>query len=97
MLERRPPASIFDPSRCRRGLDWLLAANPHLELLSAEWQRGDPEHGEMHGPWLLVTLGQASADGSDAFALYPFAIWKATGAVHGMAGGEVIDPPIHDP
>jgi hypothetical protein len=87
----------FDKSPARRGLDKLLELHPHLELVEADWQRED--HHNVAGPWLLVTLGQRSADGSEAFALYPFAIWKLTGAVHGMEGpkGPVTDDPLWTP
>lgn len=87
----------FEPSLARRGLDLLLAANPHLELVEADWQRPSESGMSVGGPWLLVTLGQRSADGSDAFALHPFAIWKSTGAVHGMHDGSVTDDPILAP
>ena len=82
----------FNPSPARRGLDLLLERHPHLELVTAEWQREDAE-----GPWLLVTLGQRS-DVGEAFALWPFAIWKSTGAVHGIgADGAVTDDPLYAP
>ena len=79
----------FERSPARRGLDGLLANVPHLELVAAEWQRG--------GPWLLVTLGQQSADGADVFALHEYAIWKRTGAVHGVHAGAVTDDPLFEP
>jgi hypothetical protein len=83
----------FVPSLTRQGLDELLRMMPHLELVEADWQRGD-----VAGPWLLVTLGQQSDDGSDAFALFPFAIWKRTGAVYRVgADGAVEDDPILEP
>lgn len=82
----------FEPSLARRGVDWLLTTHPHLDLVAAEWQRGT-----LAGPWLLVTLGQQSDAGGDVFALHSFAIWKATGAVHGMSDGEVTDDPLWRP
>ena len=88
----------FEASPARKGLDWLLAYMPHLELVDADWQR--PEGvtgGGAGGPWLLVTLGQLSDEGGDVFALHPYAIWKRTGAVHGMRDGAVVDPPLFVP
>jgi len=79
----------FDPSPCRRGLDLLLASCPHLDLIELSWQAD--------GPWLLVTLGQQSADGSDAFARHEYAIWRRTGAVHGVVAGAVTDDPVLTP
>jgi hypothetical protein len=82
----------FEPSPARRGLDWLLASLAPLDLISAEWQ--------LDGPWLLVVLGQQSDDGSDVFARHPFAIFKATGAVHGYDPehpGAVTDDPLFVP
>jgi hypothetical protein len=91
------PEVTFEPSPARRGLDWLLETHPHLELVEANWQRPATPM-DIGGPWLLVTLGQRSADGSDAFALYPFAIWKSTGAVHFTEpGGAVSDDPVFVP
>lgn len=82
--------SAFRVSKARRGLDLLLRSMPMYELVEAEWQEG--------GPWLLVTLGQLSDDGNDAFARHPFAIWKHTGAVHGIeANGAVTDDPVMEP
>jgi hypothetical protein len=78
----------FEPSLARRGLDLLLAANPHLELYQAEWQRD--------GRWLLVTLAQRSETGP-ALALHPYAIRKLTGAVHGMRDGAADDDPVLTP
>jgi hypothetical protein len=90
----------FARSPARRGLDVLLAAHPHLELVNADWQGWAPpgSDAELAGPWLLVWLGQQSADGADTFALYRFAIFKRTGAVHGIeADGAVTDDPILEP
>jgi hypothetical protein len=47
----------------------------------------------MAGPWLLVTLGQRSEGSNEAFALYPFAIWKATGDVYVVGGDDSIFRP----
>jgi hypothetical protein len=85
--------SGFEKSPARRGLDWLLELNPHLELVEADWQRGD-----LAGPWLLVGLGQQSADGADVFAFHRYAIFKRTGAVHGIGvDGAVTDDPLFVP
>jgi len=89
--------SAFEPSPARRGLDALLRTHPHLELVDADWQGWNMPPGDVAGPWLLVMLGQPSADGSDNFAIYPFAIFKRTGAVHGYdpdLPGAVTDDPI---
>lgn len=85
--------SVFVKSPARVGLDWLLATHAHLELLMAEWQHD--------GPWLLVTLGQRGETPLDlpdhyVFARQRFAIFKRTGAVHGMDRGAVIDPPLFE-
>ena len=92
----------FAKSPARRGLDWLLELNPHLELLSIEWQI-DPSDGRSvarwAGPWILVELGQPSenVELEPVFARHRFAIWRATGAVHGMDGGAVTDDPLFEP
>lgn len=79
----------FDVSPARHGLDWLLEQHPHLELLEAKW---------IGGPWLTVTLGQRSDTDDDVFARWSFAIWKRTGAVHGVqALGDVTDDPLYVP
>jgi hypothetical protein len=82
-------SELFSPSLARRGLDRLLETHPHLELVRAEWQES--------GPWLLVELGQASTNGGPPWAVHPYAIFKRTGAVHGMIGGAVTDDPILEP
>lgn len=91
MSSGHPSTQSWSPSLARQGLDWLLASCPHLELVRAEWQ---PD-----GPWLLVTLGQRSVSPSmvESFARHPYAIWKHTGAVHGMQDGAVTDDPLHVP
>jgi hypothetical protein len=78
-------------SLARIGLDRLLEFYPHFDVVRVEWQR--------EGPWLLVDIGQPSEHNGtpglpDAFALHPFAIWKATGAVYGMTDGAVNDEPL---
>jgi hypothetical protein len=93
--------STFDPSPARRGLDLLLAAHPHLDLLAA-WVPGRDEHQPMNpwspSPWLMVELGQPSNGESDAYAIWPFAIWRSTGAVHGVDhDGAVSDDPLYTP
>ena len=85
-------AQPFAPSLARRGFDFLLAMHPHLDVVEVDWQRG-----ERSGPWLLVTLGQQSDTGDDVFALHPYAIWKATGAIYGVRDGAVGDDPLWQP
>lgn len=71
----------------RRGLDLLLALHPEHELLGAEYQ--------YDGAWLLVHLGVRGEGAADAFAIYPYAIFKNTGAVYGVqADGSVGDDPL---
>jgi hypothetical protein len=73
-------------SLARIGLDRLLEMYSTFNLISAEWQGG--------GPWLLVSLGQSS-DNGDAHAVHHFAIFKRTGAVHGVQhDGSVTDEPL---
>lgn len=92
----------FDPSPVRRGLDQLLTFYPHLDLISIEWQQSqlpayliNPEHPlAKQGPWVLVELGQPSEGEALAWAVWKFAIWKTTGAVHSMDNGAVSDDPI---
>lgn len=60
-----------------------------------EWQASDTD--ALGGPWVLVTLGQPSDsfDELPAWALYNYAIWKRTGAVHVLElDGAVSDDPI---
>ena len=94
----------FEPSIVRRALDELLRQYPHLDLLRVEWQI-DPPRGawdkrsasRWDGPWVLVDLGQPSehVDVEPAWALWRFAIWRATGAVHAIGvDGAVSDDPI---
>lgn len=86
----------FLKSPARRAVDLLLELHPHLDVVAVDAQL-PTETRDLEGPWLLVTLGQRSADGSPAYAQYPFAIWKATGAIHGMPegpGGPVSDDPL---
>lgn len=88
----------FEPSLVRRALDYLLDAYPMFDLVSIDWQFSHDfqSHG---GPWLLVTLGQPSADWDTvpAWAIWRFAIWKTTGALHTMKDGAVSDDPIWTP
>jgi hypothetical protein len=80
----------MEPSAARQGLNLLLASTaPVLDVVSVEWQ---PE-----GPWILVSLGQRSEtfEEHEAWALHPYAIWKQTGAVHGIGpDGAVTDDPV---
>lgn len=84
----------FEPSLIRRSLDELLARFPFFDLLEIDWQWVD-ELGKEHGPWVLVKLGQPSESETEAWAVWPFAIWKTTGNVYGMdVHGAVEDDPI---
>lgn len=82
--------SVFDPSPSRRGLDLLLVMHPHFDLVNA----GMPDE---QSPWLLVDLGQPSTGDAPAWAVWQFAIWRATGAVYRVAGGAVDDDPFIEP
>lgn len=93
-----------EPTLARRGLDLLLATYPGFDLLKVDWQL--PEDWQLFGasaergagPWLLVVLGQRSDDGSEVWARHHFAIWKRTGAVHGVQhDGSVTDDPLFTP
>jgi hypothetical protein len=92
---------LFQPSPARQGLDQLLGFYPHLDLLEVEWQVEEGPGGipVSFGPWVLVKLGQASEGLAPAWAVWHFAIWRNTGAVHTMRGplGEVSDDPIFSP
>lgn len=92
----RIPASeverlTFEPTWSRRGLDLLLARYPMFDLLRVDGQQDS-------GPWLLVELGQPSEGDAPAWAVWHFAIWKATGAVYLREhDGAVPDDPIFVP
>jgi hypothetical protein len=96
----------FDPSPARRGFDLLVALHPHLDVVKVEW--GDPDQEEVWGddavwtPWVLVHLGQRGEQQSsiqrERWAIWPFAIWKLTGAVHSIdTNGAVSDDPLIEP
>lgn len=79
----------------RRALDALLARYPDFDLLSVDWQEPDGWGSMLSGVWLIVVLGQRSDDGSETWARHSFAIWKTTGAVHGLGhDGAVTDDPL---
>jgi len=87
----------YDVSPARRGLDKLLELHPHFDVVSADAQVPTGDN-EAWSPWLLVMLGQRSEGEREAYALYPFAIWKSTGAVHGIGNdGAVTDDPLWTP
>jgi hypothetical protein len=72
----------------RQALDLLLRSHPSFDLLDVDWQ-------EPPGPWILVTLGQRSTGGGETWARHHFAIFKRTGAVHGLQhDGSVTDDPL---
>lgn len=78
----------------RDALNQLLDAYPMFDVLNINWQRAN-EHAVGPGPWLLVDLGERSVDGNEAWAVWKFAIFKRTGAVHRLDPIEgVEDPPI---
>ena len=86
--ERAP----FEASEARRGFDALLRAYPHLDPVLVEWKP----------TWLLVDLGQPGErkepGGFDAWAVWQFAIFRRTGAVHTLDyTGAVSDDPIIEP
>jgi hypothetical protein len=84
----------FDPTPARRGLDLLLSRCPHLDLVKADADY-DPSPLTPTNAWLLVTLGQRSEGMAEVYALHDYAIWKNTGAVHGVGrDGAVSDNPI---
>ena len=106
-----PIRAIWNPSLVRRALDELLAMHPHMDVVSIEWQIETSLPATEHerrapsrvrplvhaGPWVLVQLGQPSEsfDEVPAWAIWRYAIWKSTGAVHAIDGeGAVSDDPI---
>lgn len=81
--------SLFEPSLVRLALDELLTRYPGYDLVTVVWQA--------EGPWVLISLGQPSEVGQ-AWAIWRFAIWKTTGALHTMNGeGAVSDDPVWVP
>jgi hypothetical protein len=73
----------------RRAVDALLSRHPDFDVLVVDWSVGIPS------PWLIVELGQRSEDGAEVWARHTFAIWKTTGAVHGLQrDGSVTDDPL---
>jgi hypothetical protein len=76
-------------SKARQGFDALLALHSGFDVVRVEWQDD--------GPWVLVELGQPSVSDGNVFARHPYAIWKRTGAVHGMHDGAVSDDPLLTP
>jgi hypothetical protein len=82
-------------SAARQGLDLLLQTYPDFDLLEVELGWMEPD---LARPWLIVVLGQPSADGSPAWVRHSFAIWKSTGAVHGLQhDGSVTDDALFGP
>lgn len=64
--------------------------HPDFDVLRVDWQNAlaggchpslAPRNVEP-GPWLLVTLGQRSDAGNEAWAETTYAIFKRTGAIH---------------
>lgn len=102
--------SPFEPSRVRRAVDALLARYPYFDLLYVDWQRKGVEVASLARlgdlpsfrfypddltlPWVRVWLGEPAVRG-DAWAIWPFAIWKTTGDVYRVgADGAVGDEPL---
>jgi hypothetical protein len=93
-----------EPTIVRRALDELLARYPSFDLVNVDWQLAIEGEGEeirpYIGPWFLVTLGQPSEryEGGvppPPWVRHHFAIWKTTGAVHGVQhDGSVTDDPL---
>ena len=92
-----------EPSLVRQALDELLRLYPGFDVLTIEWQidpprgRWDGHPARWEGPWVLVDLGQPSdtIDVTPAWAIWKFAIWRATGAVYVVgANGAVHDDPV---
>lgn len=89
-------------SLVRQALDSLLDRYPGFDVVSIDWQIGSeytsgaPAARRTIGPWVLVEIGQPSEtfDEQPAWAIWKFAIWKSTGAVHSMSEGAVSDEPI---
>jgi hypothetical protein len=81
----------FTPSLVRQALDELLRAYPMFDLVSVDWQI-DPQTRDWRGPWVRVGLGQPGEGDVPAWAVHSFAIWRTTGAIHGVwADGSVTD------
>lgn len=80
----------FETSALRRGFDLLLSMYPHFDVVTVDLEVGHPV-------WAIVELGQPSEGESDAYAIWRFAIWRTTGAVHRMSDGAVEDDPIIEP
>lgn len=87
----------FDPSPVRLAFDYLLATHPHLDVVDVDWGQAVPWESDIASPWVLVALGQRSEGDAEAFATWEFGIWKQTGALHRINGGEVIDPELWRP
>lgn len=104
----------FEPSLVRLALDELLRRYPTFDLVSIDWNVitrpstwGElvVADSELDQPWALVMLGQPSAtfDETPAWAIWKFAIFKATGALHSVGDvhsrypGAVSDDPLWTP
>jgi hypothetical protein len=78
----------------------LLFTHPHFDVLKVDWQDSTSLGS---ASWVLVELGQPSETSrldplhGTAWAIWRFAIWKATGAVYRMDGGAVEDDPFIEP
>ena len=94
----------------RQALDRLLVLYPGFDVVSIDWQLGIEEDEQWGarahvGVWVIVRLGQPSEtfEETPAWAIWPFAIFKRTGAIHtfpdadGQSLGAVSDDPIWTP
>jgi hypothetical protein len=92
--------TVWDPPLVRQALDELLKRYPMFDLVGIDWQVA-PEVYESHyaGAWVLVKLGQPSEsfDEGPAWAIWTFAIFKRTGALHTVTDGAASDDPIWTP
>jgi hypothetical protein len=94
---------LLERSLVRRALEELLRRHPMLDLLAIDWQvdpADERQAARWRGSWVLVELGQPSDTIAvePAWAVWRFAIWRSTGAVHIVgAGGAVSDDPIFVP
>lgn len=92
-------SAAFAPSPVRRGLDELLARHPGFDLVAIDWQlnREEGRWADHREPRVLVELVQPSDAWTEipAWAVWRFAIWKATGAVYNLdASGAIQKQPL---
>ena len=79
---------MIEPTVERQAFNALLARYPAFDVLNVDWMI-DRDRG---GTWLLVELGQPSEGLGDVWARHRFAIFRRTGAIHGLQiDGSVTD------